>query len=410
MIYLSWVLSFRFHKQSNISDMKTIKNPQSNDFDQSGIVEFMTHQLRTSLNTIIGFSDLLNRKSLTERSKKSYNDYIYYSSLNLLLLYNNLLDLIEQGKESCMVVSEDCHLPQLLNELYQKYNNELEKRNQQGIHLKLVMPDRPKYSRIVTDEKKLRRVLENLIENAIGFSQEGKIEFGYREESDQRIKFYVKDRGAGISMEKLEELFQLFISRNKTLDVSFDLAAIRAVVAKQFTGLIGGNLQSDSILTKGSTFHFSLPVQESERADLKEVQDQSIEIKDWSDHTILIAEDMETNFRLLEELLSPTGLHLTWAKNGKEAVDIFSENPGFDAILMDIIMPEMDGFEAAEKIRKLSSSVPIIAQTAFTPDQDDTDSQVHYFNEFLIKPIWWHDLVNSLSKYLDQSATIIPAS
>jgi len=407
---LSWVLSFRFHRQFNISDMKTIKNPQSNDFTESRIVEFMTHQLRTSLNTIIGFSDLLNRKSLTESSKKSYNEYIYYSSFNLLLLYNNLLDLIEQGKESCMVVSEDCHLPQLLNELYQKYNNELERRNQQGIRLKLVMPDLPKYSRIVTDEKKLRRVLENLIENAIGFSQEGKIEFGYREESDQRIKFYVKDRGAGISMEKLEELFQLFISRNKTLDVSFDLAAIRAVVANRFTGLLGGELRSDSVLTKGSTFHFTLTIQESERVVSNDVPDLSTDTHDWAAYSILIVEDVETNFRLLEKLLKPACAKITWAKNGKEAVDIFSENPGFDAILMDIIMPEMDGFEAAEKIRKLSSSVPIIAQTAFTPDQDDTDSQVQNFNEFLIKPIWGHDLVKSLSKYLDSSATIIPAS
>lgn len=407
---MSWVLSFRFHRQFNISDMKTIKNPQSNDFTESRIVEFMTHQLRTSLNTIIGFSDLLNRKSLTESSKKSYNEYIYYSSFNLLLLYNNLLDLIEQGKESCMVVSEDCHLPQLLNELYQKYNNELERRNQQGIRLKLVMPDLPKYSRIVTDEKKLRRVLENLIENAIGFSQEGKIEFGYREESDQRIKFYVKDRGAGISMEKLEELFQLFISRNKTLDVSFDLAAIRAVVANRFTGLLGGELRSDSVLTKGSTFHFTLTIQESERVVSNDVPDLSTDTHDWAAYSILIVEDVETNFRLLEKLLKPACAKITWAKNGKEAVDIFSENPGFDAILMDIIMPEMDGFEAAEKIRKLSSSVPIIAQTAFTPDQDDTDSQVQNFNEFLIKPIWGHDLVKSLSKYLDSSATIIPAS
>ncbi len=91
---------------------------------------------------------------------------------------------------------------------------------------------------------------------------------------------------------------------------------------------------------------------------------------------------------------------MTWAKNGKEAVDIFSGSDKFDAILMDIIMPEMDGFEAAEKIRKISSTVPIIAQTAFTPDEDDTDPLVINFNEFLIKPIWWHDLANSLSKYL----------
>ncbi len=381
--------------------MKTIKNPHTNDFNKSMIIEFMTHQLRTSLNTIIGFSDLLNRKSLTESSKKSYNEYVYHSSYSLLLLYNNLLDLIEQGKETCTVMSEDCHLPKLLDELQQKYSKELEKNNQHGLHLKVHTPDLPKYSHIITDEKKLRRVLENLIENAIGFSQDGTVEFGYTVESPQQLRFYVKDKGVGFSLEKLEALFQLFISKNKTLDVSFDLSAIRTVVAKQFAGLIGGDLQSDSILTQGSTFYFSLPAEEEEQTDLKEVHDHSVEIKDWSHLSILIAEDVETNFRLLEELLSPTGLKVTWAKNGKEAVDMFSGSGKFDIILMDIIMPEMDGFEAAEKIRKINNNVPIIAQTAFTPDEDDPDSQVKNFNEFLIKPIWWHDLANSLSKYLD---------
>ncbi len=380
--------------------MKTIKNPYTNDFNKSMIIEFMTHQLRTSLNTIIGFSDLLNRKSLSESSKKSYNEYVYHSSLNLLLLYNNLLDLIEQGKETCMVMSEECHLSKLLDELQQKYSYELEKSNQHGIQLKVHTPDLPKYSHIITDEKKLRRVLENLIENAIGFSQDGTVEFGYMVESPIKLRFYVKDKGVGFSLEKLEDLFKLFISKNKTLDVSFDLAALRAVVAKQFAGLIGGDLQSDSVLTKGSTFYFSLPAQEDKKTDVKELHDLSGENKNWADYSILIAEDVETNFRLLQELLSPTGIKVTWAKNGKEAVDIFSGSDKFDAILMDIIMPEMDGFEAAEKIRKISSTVPIIAQTAFTPDEDDTDPLVINFNEFLIKPIWWHDLANSLSKYL----------
>jgi CheY-like chemotaxis protein len=381
--------------------MKTIKNPHAIDIDKSMIIEFMTQQLRTSLNTILGFSDLLNRKSLTESSKKSYNEYVYHSSLSLLLLYNNLLDLIELGKENCIVTSESCHLPKFMEDLQKKYKNELDKRDQQGIRLKMVVPDQPGYSHILTDEKKLRRVMENLIENALGFAHEGTIEFGYTVESGEMLKFYVKDQGVGFSLVKLEELFQLFISKNKTLDVSFDLASIRAVVAKQFAGLLGGNLQSESVLTQGSTFYFSLALEEREKAGSKDLHDRSIELIDWSDRSILIAEDVETNFRLLEELLSPTRVKLTWAKNGKEAVELFSESGEFDAILMDIIMPEMDGFEAADKIRKISRSVPIIAQTAFTPDEDDTDSQVRNFNEFLIKPIWWHDLANSLSKYLD---------
>jgi len=381
--------------------MKTSENVQSKYFDKSLIVEFMTHQLRTSLNTIIGFTDLQNRKSLTDSSKKSFNEYVYYSSLNLLLLYNNLLDLHEMEKEACIVSKDDCHLPKLLGEIHQKYTNELEKMNHSGSYLKLILPDVPKFTRIVTDEKKLRRALENLIENAIGFSLEGTIEFGYMEQSDKKIKFFVKDSGAGISMEKLEELFHLFVSSKKTLDVSFDLAAIRAVVADRFARLIGGEVNSDSVLSRGSTFYFSIPVQESERVVSKEFQNQSTETHDWGAHSLLIAEDVETNFRLLEELLKPTGVKITWAKNGKEALEIFSRDPGFDAILMDIIMPEMDGFEAAGKIRELNSSVPIIAQTAFTPDPGDTDSHVTYFNEYLIKPVWWHDLVDSLSKYLD---------
>lgn len=381
--------------------MKTIKNPHSIEINESMIIEFMTHQLRTSLNTILGFSDLLNRKSLTESSKKSYNEYVYHSSLSLLLLYNNLLDLIELGKESGVVTSEACHLPKLMEELQKKYKDELDKRGQNGFRLKMHTPDLPGYSHIITDEKKLRRVLENLIENAIGFSHEGTIEFGYTVEPGEKLKFYVKDKGVGFSLSKLEELFQLFISKNKTLDVSFDLASIRAVVAKQFAELLGGELQSDSVLTQGSSFYFSLSAMESEKAESKEIHNHSEASKDWSARSILIAEDVETNFRLLEEFLSSTGVKITWAKNGKEAVDVFTESGEFDAILMDIIMPEMDGFEAAEKIRKISSSVPIIAQTAFTPDEDETDSQVQNFNEFLIKPIWWHDLANSLSKYLD---------
>jgi len=254
----------------------------------------------------------------------------------------------------------------------------------------------------------LKQVLINLLDNALNFTDEGAIEFGYKVISKNSLEFYVKDTGAGFSLERQELIFKQF---TKVLDDKmkpYDLASLRINISKHLVQLLGGNLKAESQLGQGSDFRFQLEFkitqietgEKTEMAEITETEQQSTDEYSWTGKHILIAEDVESNFIYLQEILRPTGANISWAANGKEAVDLCLKNRNFDVVLMDILMPVMDGYEAAKVISEELPELPIIAQTAYHLDEDDYKDAMNYINKYLIKPIWSHDLLNTLKEYL----------
>lgn len=376
------------------------KSDPFEDLNKVKIIELVGHQLKTSLSTILGFTNLMNNKDINSNTRAMYGEYVYTSSTNLLGLFNNLMDLNRISEKKYLVVTETCRVNKLLGELKNKYDADVARQWGKKLKIELNIPENTQHLLLTTDCRKLHKILSRLIENALSFTHAGIVEFGYTLEKENTIRFFVSDEGGDVSMEQLEEIFNSYFMKQENHDAPFSLDAMRLMVARKFSELLGGKVWSEMQDGAGSVYYFSLPFEEQE---VDKVTEKPADKKkpDWSDKNILVAEDVEPNYLLLAELLKPTRANLVWAKDGGEAVDYFTEHgEEVDLILMDIVMPGMDGFEAAQKIKEMNPVIPVVGQTAYSLEYEKNPDQLKNFNDYVTKPIWYHELLNILSKYL----------
>ena len=233
----------------------------------------------------------------------------------------------------------------------------------------------------MSDKNRLAQVITNFINNAIKFTKEGSIRFGYRHKDD-KLLFYVRDTGCGIEPEKKDLVFNRFVKLNSFAQgTGLGLAICQMIVKK-----MGGEIGAESQLGKGSTFWFTLPykpaVKEDKKQAPKDIQPVAVERNKL---TILIAEDNASNYKLFESILK-YDYHLIHAWDGMEAVEMFREHSP-QIVLMDINMPVMDGYEATREIRKFSAKIPIIAVTAFAYASDEQKVMESGFDGYMPKPI-----------------------
>jgi len=230
-------------------------------------------------------------------------------------------------------------------------------------------------------------VLTNLISNALKFTKNGYVNFGAKV-NDNELEFFVEDTGLGIPLEMQEEIFKRFRQVETSTTRQFGGSGLGLSISKAYVELLGGKMWLKSELEKGSTFYFTIPYIKAQKNILSEMQFGSkfkSEIKELK--TILIAEDEDSNFILLEELLSGLNIHIIRAINGLEAVEICKTNKNIDLVLMDIKMPLMDGYEATKQIKGFMPNLPIIAQTAYFTDIDKSKAIACGCIDFISKPI-----------------------
>jgi len=356
---------------------------EESDRLKSAFLANMSHEIRTPLTTIVGMGSLLAAKEYPAEKKKEIAEFIEKSSDGLITIINDILDLSKIEAGVMKVNKEPVNAKNLLENLYRTFEESLKRHNKSNIQLRMEIPEGPA-ALPVTDENRVMQILSNLLGNSVKFTNVGFIEFGYKK-ADGFIEFYVKDTGEGIPKEKIDLIFRRFqkvneISRGTGLGLS---------IAKRLAELLGGDIHVKSELNKGSTFTFTIPYTtngnhtESENQMKSETTQRSY---DWSSKSILIAEDEYPVFFLLENLLEPTRINIKWVRSGKEAVDAFTAEKQFDAILLDIRMPGMDGIETFKELRKLDNKIPIIAQTAFTMDEEREELKSIGFNGFIAKP------------------------
>jgi len=361
----------------------------------------LSYQIKTPLNAIVGFSDLLKDPKLSQDSKKNYVNHIYNSGKYMLELVNNISDITKIETGQLYVNKSECQVNKLLDQIHSQFSGILKEKGKKEIGLILKTGIKDENFTLLTDQDKLKQILVNLLENAISLTDEGHIEFGYKQKDDLFLEFYVKDTGSGLRMERLEMIMDHF---RKVIDKNmrpFDTVALRINISKQLVRMLGGKLTAESKLWEGSTFTFTVPLNEVEVYTKEDVMmGEKVDMYLWKEKQILIAEDVESNFIYLREVLRSTQVQIHWARNGKEAVEICKENNEIDLVLMDILMPEMDGYEATRLIKKSRPELPIIAQTAYSLEEEDYQESFKYFEQYMTKPIWSHDLLNTLSKYL----------
>lgn len=361
----------------------------------------MSHEIRTPMNAIVGFSYLLTDPESTDEAKNEYIKIIRSNGEVLMNLINDILDIsmIESGQLKTKLKSVSIN--DLLDELKTLYEQEKEKLKKP--HIKIIQDYDIESSNLIisTDKTRLRQIFSNLLSNALKFTDEGSITYGFRVSDTSEILFYVKDTGIGIEPEKHKMIFERFSKFGSLNETKlYSGTGLGLAISSELVSILGGKIWLDSLPGKGSTFYFTLPYKPTESKEQKPPsKDFDYTKLRLKGKTILVAEDVLSNYQLISAFLSSSDANVIWAQNGVEAVDIFTKNPDIDIILMDIQMPIMDGLIALEKIRKMDEKVPVIVNTAFYLNDEKERSYAAGCSDYMTKPLKKEDLLRKLSVY-----------
>lgn len=362
----------------------------------------MSHEIRTPLNGIMGFSEFLTDPELSQSKREQFVNIIQQSGNQLMHIIDDILEISMLGTKKVTVNESVLSINDLLMELYQVFSIKA-KEKELPFYLKKGLLD--KNSMVLTDRDKVNKIVSNLLENALKFTQEGFIELGYnitkKDKKAPMIEIYVKDTGIGIAKEKQDAIFERFAQAEKELSKKVGGLGLGLSIAKENIELMGGTITVTSKPEQGTTFIVCIPYKPIESEITLEEENTIARTDD--DCTILIAEDEEFNYMYLETLLQDIlklDCNLIHAKNGQEAIELTKSNPSIFMILMDLKMPILSGFEVAKKIKETHPQIPIIAQTSYSTNKDKDRALRAGCDEFISKPINTEVLKNVLSKYI----------
>ncbi|MBK8805284.1 MAG: PAS domain S-box protein [Bacteroidales bacterium] len=316
---------------------------EESDRLKSAFLQNMSHEIRTPMNGIMGFSEMLQKKNITEEKRKFYSDIIIKSTKQLLSIVTDIITISSiETKQEKLNISK-VNINDIVNNLFNLFEPETKAKS---VQLSVNNALEHSLAFINTDESKLTQILSNLISNAIKFTHQGTIKIGYTC-IDTFLQFYVKDTGIGIKDEHHEKIFQRFIQAETSLSRTYGGTGLGLSISKGLVELLGGKIWVESTPEIGSLFYFTIEHNSSNTV----VESNKIKYVAKKTNTILIAEDEEINYLLIKELIAPSGINLIRVKNGQEAVDLCLNDKSIDLILMDIKMPEMDGYTATKIIR-----------------------------------------------------------
>lgn len=391
-------------KEYNQSMETAWKKAQESDRLKTAFLANLSHEIRTPMNAIFGFSDLLMNPNIKENDRFDYIKTINKSSHNLLGIINDILDfsMIETGQ--FQIYRKACSLQEILNDLQTTFMQF--KRMEGQDHISLYLQENASNTNdfIISDEDRIKQVMTNLLGNALKYTKKGEIHFGWNlkplDNSKYEIEFFVSDTGIGIPKGKHEMIFERFRQLDDSNTRIYGGNGLGLAISKQIANLLDGDITLSSEPGKGSVFYFTLPyLPAREKVSLPQ-NDVNINDYNWEKKSIIIAEDVPSNFYLIKAILEKTGVNLIWAKDGKEAVEAYKNCNACDCILMDVRMPEMNGYEATIEIRKIDTSIPIIALSANAMVKDIERSIQVGCNDHISKPISVENLFSTISKYL----------
>jgi len=361
----------------------------------------MSHEIRTPMNAIIGFTELLNEQ-VTDRKLKTFVSTIKSAGNSLLMLINDILDLskIEAGKLS--IIKEPTYLNNLFDEVGNVFLMKIKSKN---IDFIIDTEDDLEKSFLI-DKSRVRQILFNLIGNAVKFTDAGSIRLKAKtlQQANDKVDLIISvtDTGMGMSKADQQSIFESFTQREGQDIRKYGGSGLGLTISRRLTELMNGELSVESTLGEGSCF--SLTLKDVALIKAQDVIYEPVGINsftgvDFLGATILIVDDVEDNRQLLIEIFSSLSIQLLVAENGQEAIDKTKDND-IDLILMDIRMPVIDGYEAAEVIKESKSHIPIIALTASVMRDDYERKRRESFDGYLRKPVLQKELIDELTKHL----------
>lgn len=362
-----------------------------------------SNEIKTPLNAIYGFAELLSDGNLTKNERIDYVDMILRNANSLLSIVNDIIDITKIEKGLLVLNHDNVNLNHFIDEIERYLKKELRIHHKSQIRVSSVKFLEGEPSCFYADSNRTQKIMTNLVNNAIKFTREGFIEFGYKLIEEEFILFFVSDSGVGIEKEYQKSIFDEF-TQISNLDSKVRIGSgLGLAVSKNLAELMGGKMWVESVKGAGSTFYFTIPCEPcGNETHIPHEDHTELGLNCWENHTVLIVDDYRDIYFYFSETLVNTGINLLYADNGLKAIDLCKEHTEIELVLMDIQMPEMSGIDATKNIRKFRKNLPIIAQTAYA-QSDDFDLFLDAgFNDLITKPIEKDILLKKMSKFLNK--------
>lgn len=372
---------------------------EESDKLKSSFLMNLSHEIRTPMNAILGFSDMLKNSDLTEIERNEYLTIIKESGNNLI---NIIDDLVEMSKIDSNLIKPNVSIVNLQQLIVNQVKTLKILNKKESVEFKFTNSNSNLDIDIVTDAVKVKEILANLILNAFKFTNEGFVLLGCEiDDKNQKIDFTVRDSGIGISDEFKEKVFKRFSKINVKGISANEGLGLGLAISKAYVEMLGGTIEFQSKLEVGTTFKFTIPLK---LAEVKQSESKVFDPKTGNDLgnevVVLVAEDDNINYLLIEKILKNFKCTVIRAVDGLEAVQFCKTNKEIDLVLMDIRMPNMDGYEAFKQIREFDSEIPIIAQTSYSFEEELDKIKDLGFSGFISKPINKNSLYDLIESYL----------
>ncbi|HEY5509399.1 MAG TPA: response regulator [Prolixibacteraceae bacterium] len=402
-------------KEKRAAELTVAKeHAEQSDRLKSAFLANMSHEIRTPMSGILGFAELLKEPGLTGEEQQEYIKIIEKSGARMLNIINDIVDISKIESGLMEVSIKESNINEQIEYIYTFFRPEVEGKGMQLSYRNDLVSSE---SIIKTDREKLFAILTNLVKNAIKYTNKGSIEFGYVStgfsttdslgsvSEPAELQFYVKDTGIGIHKDRQEAIFERFIQADISDKYAYQGAGLGLSISKAYVEMLGGKIWVESEEGKGSTFYFTIPY--NIEPEEKNVEKNIVSAKgaeneinpEGSVLKILIVEDDEVSAKFLTMAIRKLSKEILKVKTGVEAVEACRNNPDVDLVLMDIQMPDMDGYEATRQIRQFNKDVVIIAQTAFGLSGDREKAIATGCNDYISKPIKKEELSALMQKY-----------
>ncbi len=365
---------------------------------KSAFLANLSHEIRTPLNGILGFSQFLKQSIPKDDKDQKYIDYIIANGKQLLNQIIDIIDISKIDSGQFPIYKRNFVLNEIMLELKYSYIEKMRQLGLSDIKLHLEMDLVDKQSGIYGDNLRIKQVLSNFLNNALKFTHQGEIHFGYRLEKDN-IRFFVRDTGIGISTENIRTIFERFRQVDFSLSRKYEGAGLGLAIADGIVKLFDGEIGANSELNKGSEFYFTIPFEKADLSagSLKEESENRLKNK-----RILVVDDLESSYEQLEIILFQNEIEVWHAKNQNSFYESISNRANkVDVIILNMQTKWLKGCASIQKIKSINSRVPVLLITKELKNPHKEECMAAGADTYILEPVNHEKLINTLKTLIE---------